>query len=284
MSAARFRELLLADEMLVAPDVVTPLSARIAEAEGFEAVYLGGYATAASNGMAEPLLSMAEMRDRIRDVTSVADVSVFVDANAGYGSPDHTYRTVQEFARAGTSALFIEDQVVPKGLGYHEGQIELVSVEEMVEKVRAAVQARDDLRDDDVVLFARTDAYHKGRREQDAIDDAVERVNAYLDAGAEAAMVYPETREEAEYFVEHVDGPVKYSAGEYKDWTPSMATLEEIGFALTNTSNSTLAASTLALRKFYRDLAETGELNVVDGDDMADIRAYVQETLDFSGV
>lgn len=284
MRAKRFREGLLDDEMLVAPDVYNPLSARLAEAEGFEAAYLGGYATGLSRGIAEPLLSMGEMRDAIRNIAQVTEIPIFVDADAGFGSPDHTYRTVQEFARSGAAAMFIEDQVIPKRLGYHEGDIELVDEAEMVEKVEAAAKARDDLPDDDIVLLARTDVYHKGRREFETMEDAVERVNAYLDAGAEAAILYPETVEEAEYAVEHVEGPVKYSAAEYKDWTPSMATLEDIGFALTNTSNSTMAATALALREFYSDLAETGELNAVDGDDMADIRAYLQETLDFSGV
>lgn len=282
MLAERFRQRLLADEMLVAADVFDPLSAMLAADAGFEALYLGGYATAVHEGMAEPLLSMTEMRDRARAIAQATDVPLFVDADAGFGSADHTYRTVQEFARAGVAALFVEDQVVPKDVGYHAGRIELVSEARMREKVRAADRARSDLPADDVVLFARTDAYHKGRRASETLDDAIDRVNSYLDAGADAAILYPETREEAEYAVEHVDGPLKYSAGEYKDWTPSMATLEEIGFAFTNTSNSATAASTLALREFYEDFAETGELRTVDGEDMAAIRDHVGDVVGFT--
>lgn len=283
MSAHRFRELVLADEMLVAPDVFNALSATIAESVGFEALYLGGYATGISRGIAEPLLTMSEMRDHARAITQVTDVPLFVDGNAGFGGPDHVYRTVQEFARAGIAGMFVEDQVVPKRLGYHEGTIEVVDEERMVEKVRAAVRAREEI-DDDIVLFARTDVFHKGRREIDTIEDAVDRVNTYLDAGADAAILYAANPEEAEYAVDHVEGPLKHSAAEYKDWNPSMETLEDIGFALTNTSNSTTAASALALREWYQDFHETGELNTLEGEDMAEIRAFIQETLDFSGV
>lgn len=283
MSARRFRELLLDDEMLVAPDVFNPLSAKLAEEAGFEALYLGGYATGLARGIAEPLLSMGEMRDHARNITHATDLPLFVDGDAGFGGAAHTYRTVQEFARTGIAGLFVEDQVVPKQLGYHSGRIDVLDAEEMVEKIDAAAQARDDLADDDVVLFARTDVCHKGRRDVETIEDAVERVNTYLEAGADAAILYPETPEEAEYAVEHVEGPLKYSAAEYKDWSPSMETLDEMGFALTNTSNSATAATAKILREFYGDFRETGELNTLDGAEMADVRAHLEETLDFSG-
>jgi len=84
--------------------------------------------------------------------------------------------------------MFVEDQVVPKRLGYHSGRIEVVETE----KIEAAVRAREDLANDDIVLFARIDVYHKGRREFETIEDAVERVNTCLDAGADAAILYPE--------------------------------------------------------------------------------------------
>lgn len=281
MTAQGFRQSILADEMVVAPDVFNAMSATFAEEAGFEAMYLGGYATGISKGLAEPLLTMAEMRDRARTITSVTDVPLFVDGNAGYGGPAHTYRTVQEFARAGVAGLFIEDQVVPKELDYHSGEIDVLDADEMVEKIRAAVRAREEM-DEDIVLFARTDVYHKGRREVETMEDAVERINTYLDAGAEVAILYPETPEEAEYALEHVEGPLKYSAAEYKDWSPSMETLEAMGFALTNTSNSATAATANVLREFYGDLAETGELNTQTGEEMAEARAYIQETLDFS--
>lgn len=282
MTADRLRELLLDDEMLVAPDVFNAMSAKLAEDAGFEALYLGGYATGISKGLAEPLLTMTEMCERARTITSVTDVPLFVDGNAGYGGVAHTYRTVQEFARAGVAGMFVEDQVVPKELDYHSGQIDVLDAEEMIEKIRAADRAREDLPDDDVVLFARTDVYHKGRREFETMEDAVERINRYLDAGAEVAILYPETPEEAEYAVEHVEGPLKYSAAEYKDWSPSMETLEEMGFAFTNTSNSATAATATVLREFYGDFAETGELSTQTGEEMAEARAYLQETLDFS--
>lgn len=282
MLAERFRKLLFGDEMLVAADVFNPLSAMMAESAGFEALYLGGYATAVHNGMAEPLLSMAEMRDRAQAITAVTDVPLFVDADAGFGNADHTYRTVQEFARAGVAGLFIEDQVVPKDVGYHSGRIDVLDDDAMVEKIQAAVRAREDLSEDDIVLFGRTDVFHKGRREVETIKDAVARVNTYLDAGVEGAILYPETIEEAEYAIEHVDGPLKYSTAEYKDWNPSMETLESMGFAFTNTSNSATATAAVALREFYEDFAQSGQLRTLDGDDMAEIREYIGEIVGFA--
>jgi len=179
--ARRLRERLLATELLVAPGVYDGLSARIAAAAGFEALYASGGAIARSSGVPDlGLLSVTEVLARVREIVDATSLPVIADADAGYGNALNVYRTVQAFERLGVAALHLEDQVSPKKCGHYAGK-QVVSAEEMIGKLCAAQEAR---RDPDLVLIARTDA-----RAVEGLDGAIRRGNAYAAAGADLVFV-----------------------------------------------------------------------------------------------
>ena len=178
------RELLRAPGIIVAPGAYDAVSARLVERAGFPAVYIGSYATAASRlGLPDAgLVSMREMVDHAAAVVgAVQGIPVIADAENGFGSAVTLWRTVNEFERAGVAGIHLEDHVFGKHLPV-TGRV--LSKAEMVEKVRAAVEAR---RDPDFVIIARTDA--GWLRGAGGLDEAVDRCLAYGAAGAD--MVFP---------------------------------------------------------------------------------------------
>ena len=150
------RETLGRGGQIVAPGVYDPLTARAVAALGFNGIDLGGFASAASLGTIEPLMTMTEQVDLARRVVAaVGDVPVIADAHTGYGDAIHISRAVREFEASGVAAIHIEDQVFPKQASYHEGRKHVVSVDEMRRRVDAVIAAR---KNDDMMVIARTDA------------------------------------------------------------------------------------------------------------------------------
>jgi 2-methylisocitrate lyase-like PEP mutase family enzyme len=171
-----------------APGVYDALGARLVEEAGFDAVYMTGFGTAASR-IGRPdvgLLTMTEMVDSARNIARAVRLPVIADADTGYGNAINVVRTVQEFEQAGVAAIHLEDQVAPKRCGHLEGK-QIVPVDEMVSKLRAAVAARTV---PDLVLIARTDA-----AAVEGIDGAIERARRYRDAGADVLFVEAATSE-----------------------------------------------------------------------------------------
>src|SRR4051812_22628621 len=141
--APALRELLDAGGPVLAAGAYDALSARLVERAGFPAVYMTGFGASASL-LGRPdvgLLSFAEMAGHARRLVQAVDVPLIADADDGYGNPLNVMRTVREYAAAGVAALHIEDQVAPKRCGHMDGK-EVIDASEMVEKVRAAVEAR----------------------------------------------------------------------------------------------------------------------------------------------
>ncbi len=142
----RLRELLAGPDLVVAPGAYDGLSARLIAQAGFSAVYMTGFGTAASV-LGQPdvgLLTMSEMVDRAAALAAVSgDLPLIADADTGYGNPINVRRTIREYERAGVAGLHIEDQVWPKKCGHMEGK-QVISMDEMVQKIRAAVDARQD--------------------------------------------------------------------------------------------------------------------------------------------
>ena len=199
--ARRLRDRLRSAELLVAPGVFDGLSARIAAAEGFEALYASGGAIARSAGVPDlGLLSLTEVLARVREIVDATNLPVIADADAGYGNALNVYRTVREFERHGVAALHLEDQVSTKKCGHYAGK-QLVSAAEMVGKLRAAQEAR---RDPDLVLIARTDA-----RAVEGLENAIRRGNAYAAAGADMVFVEaPESEDELRTIAREVRAPL----------------------------------------------------------------------------
>jgi carboxyvinyl-carboxyphosphonate phosphorylmutase len=182
-TTTRLRQLLAGPNLLVAPGAYDALSARLIAQAGFPAVYMTGFGTAASM-LGQPdvgLLTMSEMVARASALASVVgDLPLIADADTGYGNPINVRRTIREYERAGVAGLHIEDQVWPKKCGHMEGK-QVIPMDEMAQKVRAAVDARQD---PDFVIIARTDA-----NAVNGLEDALRRGRAYREAGADIIFI-----------------------------------------------------------------------------------------------
>jgi len=176
----KLRVALAGSKCVSATSVFDPLSARVAEAVGFEIGMLSG-SLASITTLAAPdlnVLTLTEYADQIRRIMRVSGLSLFIDADNGYGNALNVMRTVQEVEHAGVSALSIEDMVLPRSFGQAEGEQRLVSIEEAVGKLRAAVAGRSD---PSLVIAARTSALVV-----EGVDGAVARAKAYSMAGVDA--------------------------------------------------------------------------------------------------
>ena len=244
LNTTRLRELLVQRDLLVAPGAYDALSARLIAQAGFPAVYMTGFGTAASV-LGQPdvgLLTMSEMVSRAAALAAVVgDRPLIADADTGYGNPINVRRTVREYERAGAAAIHIEDQVWPKKCGHMEGK-QVIPIDEMVQKIRAAVDARQD---PDFVIIARTDA-----NAVYGLEDALRRGRAYREAGADVIFIEaPRSIEELRAIAQAVpDVPLLYNWAE-SGKTPLLP-LEEIhalGFKLVIFPVSMLFAATQAL-------------------------------------
>jgi 2-methylisocitrate lyase-like PEP mutase family enzyme len=226
LERAHLRQRSTHGDILIAPGVFDGLSARLAEDAGFDAVYASGGAIARSAGLPDlGLVSLTEMLDRISQIVQAVRVPVIADADTGYGNALNVRRTVRLYERAGVAALHLEDQVTPKRCGHYEGQ-ELVSIEEMVGKVRAAVEARSDA---DLVIIARTDA-----RAAAGLEEALRRARAYAEAGADMLFVEaPRSVDEVRAIAQALPLPLVYNLT-YSGKSPvlSPADLAALGYRL----------------------------------------------------
>ncbi len=197
---------LLNNKFLSVPGVYNPFSALLAGRKGFKAVYLSGGGLTASMGLPDlGVITLTELASMVRSIHEITDIPIIVDADTGFGETLSVYRTVKLLEEAGASAIQIEDQVSPKRCGHLNGK-EVVSKDNMVEKIRAASAARKDS-----LIIARTDA-----RAVTGMDDALERAKTYVKEGAD--IVFPEAltdREEFRYFAENTDFPLLANMTEF---------------------------------------------------------------------
>ena len=246
----RLRDLLAGPQMVVAPFVFDCLQAKLAAAAGFDAVYMTGFGTAAARGYPDlGLLTMTEMVANARAISQSVNVPVICDADTGYGNPLNVWRTVREYEDAGASALHIEDQVFPKRCGFLAGK-QVIPMEDMVPKVRAAYDAR---RDKNLVIIARTDALAVN-----GWDDVVRRAHAYREAGADLIFVDGiKTLDDLKHYAEKLGGlPLIYNG----DLLP-IDDLKKYPFKVTIHIGTMLTIYN-AIRAAMTDLKRTGKLHV----------------------
>jgi len=248
---AALRERLSTGELIVAPGVFDGISASLVAKMGFAAGYLTGAGVAAA-GFGLPdigLLTLTEMAERARMLTRVlGTVPLIADADTGYGAPLNVVRTVREYEAAGVAAIQLEDQAFPKRCG-HLPDKELVSAEDFVAKLRAALDARTD---PDLVLIARTDA-----RGPLGLDEAIARANTYLGAGADVIFVEaPQDAGEIERIAKEVNGSLLINLV-IGGLTPSQSTrrLQELGYAIAIHPSLPLAATAYAMLTGLAELA-----------------------------
>jgi len=246
--------LLSSSEIIQAPGAYDCLSARLVEAAGFPVVYMTGFGTSAAY-LGRPdvgLLGMSEMVDNAKRIVDAVSIPVIADADTGYGNAINVIRTVQSYERAGVAAIHIEDQIAPKKCGHLEGK-QLIPAAEMVQKIRAAVDAR---RSSDFAIIARTDA-----RAVEGLDRALERAHLYREAGADILFVEaPENEGEIEKIAFALRGtPLLFNWAEGGKTPPvPLQRLQDLGFRIVIFPISTLLVAAHAMTKALQAIQRHG--------------------------
>jgi len=249
----RLREL-LERSIVLAPGVYNALFAKVAERVGFEALYMTGFGTAAKYGYPDVgLVTQTEMVDNVRSICAATTAPVIADADTGYGGVINVRRTVAAYEDAGAAGLHIEDQVFPKKCGFMEGKA-VVSIDEAVQKVRAALDARAD---PDFLVIARTDALAPN-----GWDDAVTRSEAYYRAGADMVFVDGiRTADDLETYSKRLASqgiPCLYNGA-----LVSASEASALGFRIQILAGLALGAVYASANEAMRALKETGSTHMV---------------------
>ena len=251
--STRLRQLLKQGKTLVKPGAFNALSARIIEQAGFPCCGVTGYGVSASL-LGKPdagLITLNEIVMIARYIVNAVKIPVIADADTGFGNAINVMRTVEDFIGAGVAAIHIEDQVAPKRCGHVAGK-QIVSVEEMAGKLRAADRVRGEL-DPEFLLIARCDARGVAGG---TVDDLIERANAYLEAGAD--MIFPEaltSEAELERCAREIKGPLHFNRTGVSPRLP-LSRLNELGIAIVSNATGSLRSSTVALWDYMQAFAK----------------------------
>jgi 2-methylisocitrate lyase-like PEP mutase family enzyme len=256
----KLRQMIARPGYTMVPGAYDPLTARLVEGAGFEAVYLTGGGFSRASGYPDlGLLSVVENAHFIGLAVEAVGIPVIADADTGYGNAINVIRTVREYEKTGVAGFHIEDQVAPKKCGHYEGK-EVIPAAEMVGKIKAAVDAR---RDAAMVIIARSDA-----RAVEGLQAAIDRVNAYLEAGADVGFVEaPQSIEELRVVGRSVNGPNLVNVFEGgKTPMQSAAELEAMGFRLGIYPSQTHRAAIRAAQRVLAVLKEDGHTTRIEAE------------------
>ena len=255
---AGLRARLASGKIILAPGVFDPLTASIATDAGFEALYLSGAAIAYTK-MGRPdigLVSMSEVADTLSHIRERVETPLIVDADTGYGNALNVERTMRVFERAGASAIQLEDQSTPKRCG-HLADKSLISAQEMVGKIKAAVDAR---LNPQTLIIARTDAVAV-----DGLSAAADRAALYAQAGADMLFIEaPQDSAQLALVGKIGEGRLPLMANMVEGGrTPVLAAseLEAMGFSLVIFPGGIVRALARAAQDFYATLARDGQSN-----------------------
>ena len=254
MADPLLRKKLASGKFFVVPGVQDMIAAVIADKVGFDVIYGTGYwLTASAYGLPDAgIASYTQMLDRMATTARTSKAALIADADTGYGGLLNVHHTVRGYEAAGITAVQLEDQEFPKKCGHTPGK-RLIPKEDMVEKIRVAVEARDDK--DNLLIIARTDA-----RQSEGIDGVLRRLEAYATAGAD--VVFPEaleSEEEMRTACATFDLPVmvNMSNGGLSP-VPNARVLAEIGFAFAIYPSLTSLVAAQAMEKALIALKEQG--------------------------
>ena len=250
------KQLLVPGAGTLVPGAANAITAKIIAQLGFEAAYVTG-AGISNSYLGSPdigLLSFSELVDHVMVMRDAVDLPLIVDGDTGFGNPINVRRTVRLLEQAGANAVQLEDQVFPKRCGHFEGKA-VISAEAMVQKIKAAVDAR---RSADFLVIARTDALAAN-----GLDNALERARRYFEAGADLTFVEaPRTLADLELITASLPVPqvVNMVVG---GRTPAveLADLQRLGFAMVLYANVALQAAMLATREALAELKRQGSLS-----------------------
>lgn len=247
------KQRLSADEILIAPGVFDMISAKVADDVGCETLYMTGYGVVASHlGLPDAgLATFTDMVGRVDCIAKGVSVPLICDGDTGYGGLLNVQHTVRGYEKAGAAAIQLEDQEFPKKCGHVKGR-RVIPIEDMVDKVKVAVETRDS---SEFLIVARTDA-----RTMHGLDEALRRVDAYAAAGADVLFVEsPESEEEMRTICERFDQPLLANMVE-GGLTPVLTkeALQEIGYSLAIFPASGFLSAAASLRKAYEALKKHG--------------------------
>lgn len=284
---ARLRELVSQPGIVVAPGCHDGLTARLIQQNGFQVAYMGGNGTMASYlGIPDIGLGTAtEMVTRARYLADILDIPLVCDADTGYGDVSSVVRTVRAYEAAGVSGIHLEDQVMPKKCGAMEG-VQVVPVEEICAKIKAALEAR---RDPNFMIIARTDCFNTL-----GIDASIERCKRFWDAGAD--MLMPEnfvTREDVARVAREL---VNYKSP-YRDDVPvvlydvceftegqifSNQELEEMGYKFVIHPLASILHEARTMNNLYKEYKEKGTTMDLFKQGIFENRQVYQDILGYS--
>lgn len=272
----RLRDLIKNEGAVQVLGVINAYAARLAEAQGAKAIYLSGAGVAnASYGL--PDLGMTGLSDVLEDVRRITDTTrlpLLVDVDTGFGHLLNMARTVQQMERAGVAAIHLEDQRTAKRCGHRPNKT-LVSKEDMGDRIKAAVDARQDA---NFIIMARTDAYAV-----EGMQSALERAAYYIELGAD--MIFPEaltTLDEYQQFTTHIAKPILANITEFGK-TPLFTRdeLARVGVALMLYPLSAFRAMSKAAEDVYQAILNQGTQQAMIGS--MQTRAALYEVLDYKG-
>ena len=251
----KFKAIMAGKRLVLMPGAYDALSARIMEAEGFEAICAGGYAAIGSM-LAQPDMGQSNMRDyadHYGRIAAAVEVPVYVDADTGFGGVNNVRQMVRAFESAGVAGLFISDQVFPNRCGYLPGK-QVIPAEQMLAKVKAALDAR---RDADFFIAARTDA-----ASVEGPNAAIARCQLFMEAGADMAKPMGfDTIDEIKRAKREIPGPhmatLSQAAGNKRR---SLEDLEAAGVAAATFPSLALFAAANAVRSVLRILKRENSL------------------------
>jgi len=251
---AQLRDL-MARGMVLAPFVFDGVQAKLAQAAGFETLYMSGFGTAASYGLPDlGLIGLGEMSANAARIAAAVAVPIIADADTGYGDDLAVARTVRLYERAGVAALHIEDQEWPKRCGFLEGK-RVIPKDEMVAKLRAALSARTD---PSLVIIARTDALAPN-----GWDDALARARAYREAGADLVFL-DGLKSVAD--VERAAAELRGVPQLVNSWLVSPSVAEALGFAV-YIHLGVMLRHFADFRASLAELRDTGHIALSPGDE-----------------
>lgn len=258
-SGARVRELLARRQAVPVPGTHDALGALLVERAGFEAVYMSGYAVAASHGKPDiGLVTMDEMVRHAREMAAAVSIPIIADADTGYGGTANIFEAVRAFEDAGVAAIHLEDQVAPKKCGAMAGKA-LVSDEEMAARLKAALKAR---RSRDFLIIGRTDAMTLF-----GLDEAIRRLRKMAETGIDAVMVTSlSSLDECRAVADAVPVPVVHTVAETLRplQTQAELALTQLGIAL---YPITFVQAAVGLQqRILKALAETGSTKSFEAD------------------
>lgn len=253
----KLRRLLKEKDYLMAPCAYDALTAKCIEASGFDLIGTTGYGMhGAMIGTPDTgLLGMNETVAALSKMQNAVDIPIVADGEGGYGSALNVIRMIREYEKTGIGGVFIEDQTQPPNCPFIM-KPQLISKEEMVGKIKAAVDAR---RDDDLVIVARTDA---------PFEEAVERANAYMDAGADMVKILPKNHEELLKLPKLVHGPIHLGLYVGKGINDGMTAKDcgELGYKIITFPMSCLFAEVAAVMKVLKYIKENEMAEGYPGD------------------